>query len=176
MTTFVLGEPEFGRFSREADEAAADLVAARSALEAALDAGVCADVLEATIDLGNALTTARREAEAVGLLAPAVATARREGAARDAIGWAVLMLATAQQYSGSVDAASAGFTEALDIARAVGDEDLEHYTLHHLGRHLVDSGDLDGARSAFAACLAIRERLGEPRAAQTAAALSALAR
>lgn len=47
--------------------------------------------------------------------------------------------------------------------------------LHHLGRHLVDLGDLDGARAAFTDCLALRERLGEPRAAQTAAALDALA-
>ena len=84
------------------------------------------------------------------------------------------MLATAQQYAGRPDDATAGFDEALAIARSVRDEELEHYTLHHLGRHLVDAGDLDAARTAFAAALAIRERLGEPRAAQTAAALSAL--
>jgi tetratricopeptide (TPR) repeat protein len=174
VTTYVLGEPEFGRFTRPWDDAAAELVAARSALQGALDRGVRADVLEATIDLGNALTTARRESEAVDLLGPAVEAARREGAARDALGWALLMLATAEQYAGRADAAAAGFQEALGIARAVGDEDLEHYVLHHLGRHLVDSGDLDGARAAFTACLAIRERLGEPRAAQTAAALGAL--
>lgn len=153
MTTFVLGEPEFGRHTVP-------------------DAG--AAVLEATIDLGNALTTARREREAVALLAPVVEAARRDGAAPDALGWAVLTLATAEQYAGHPDAASAGLDEALGLARATGDEELEHYALHHLGRHLVDTGDLDGARAAFTACLAIRERLGEPRAAQTAAALAAL--
>ncbi|MBA2955008.1 hypothetical protein GON03_11765 [Nocardioides sp. MAH-18] len=155
MTTFVLGEPEFGRYTLPDREAAAG-------------------VLEATIDLGTALTVARREHEAVDLLSPAVDAARREGAAPDALGWAVLTLATAEQYAGGADRATAGFTEALALARTAGDEELEHYTLHHLGRHLVDSGDLDGARAAFTACLAIRERLGEPRAAQTAAALSAL--
>lgn len=155
MTTFVLGEPEFGRYTLPQAEAAAA-------------------VLEAVIDLGNALTTARREHEAVALLAPAVEAARRDGAAPDALGWAVLMLATAQQYAGAADAATAGFTEALTTARAIGDEELEHYALHHHGRHLVDLGDLDGARAAFAACLAIRERLADPRAPQTAAALRAL--
>jgi hypothetical protein len=110
----------------------------------------------------------------VALLGPAVAAAREAGGARDALGWALLMLATAEQYAGAAQAATGGYAEALGIARQVGEEQLEHYTLHHLGRHLVDQGDLDGARTAFTDCLAIRARLGEPRAAQTAAALRAL--
>ena len=113
MTTFVLGEPEFGRYTLPDREAVAG-------------------VLEATIDLGTALTVARREREAVDLLRPAVDAARREGAAPDALGWAVLTLATAEQYAGRPDRATAGFTEALALARSAGDEELEHYTLHHL--------------------------------------------
>lgn len=53
---------------------------------------------------------------------------------------------------------------------------LEHYTLHHLGRFLVDTARSDDAVGAFEAALEIRDRLGEPRAAATRAALEALAR
>jgi hypothetical protein len=173
-TTFVLGAPQFGRYTRPEAEAAAAVVEAREALDTVADLGDADATLEATIDLANALTIARREAEAAELLGPVVAEARRGGAPVDALGWALLMLATAEQYLGRSEAASTGFVEAIAIARRVGDEELEHYALHHHGRHLVDVGDLAGAREAFAAALAIRERHGDPRAAQSESALTAL--
>jgi tetratricopeptide (TPR) repeat protein len=173
-TTFVLGEPQFGRYTRPEGEAADAVVEAREALDTVTDLGDDDATLEATIDLANALTTARREEEAAALLGPVVAEARRTDAPVDALGWALLMLATAEQYLGRAEAATAGFEEAIAIAREVGDEELEHYALHHHGRHLVDQGDLDRARTAFADSLAIRARHDDPRAAQTETALAAL--
>ncbi|MDF1604409.1 hypothetical protein [Nocardioides sp. YIM 152315] len=173
-TTFVPGAPQFGRYTLPEAEAAAAVVDARQVLETVADLDDRRAALEATIDLANALTTARREAEAVELLAPVVAAARADDVPLDALGWALLMLATAEQYLGRADAATAGFAEALEIARQRGDDELQHYVLHHAARHLVDQGDVDGARSMFADALSIRVRLGDPRAAQTQAALSAL--
>ncbi len=171
----MLGEPQFGRYTRPEAEAASAVVEAREALDTVADLGDETATLEAMIDLANALTTARREDEAAELLGPVVARARRtEDAPVDALGWALLMLATAEQYLGRPDAADTGFAEAIAIARRVGDEELEHYALHHHGRHLVDQGDLDRAREAFAHSLAIRTRHGDPRAAQTETALAAL--
>jgi Flp pilus assembly protein TadD len=174
-TTFVLGAPQFGRYTRPEADAAAAVVEAREALDTVADLGDRDAVLEASIELANALTTARREHESAELLRPVVAEARRDGAPLDALGWALLMLGTAEQYVGRPDAATAAFDEALAIARRIGDEELQHYVLHHWGRHLVDRGDLGRARSAFSEALAIRERLGDPRAEQTREALNALA-
>lgn len=173
-TRFVLGESQFGRYTRPDAEAAVAVVEAREALDTVADLGDETATLEAMIDLANALTTARHEDEAAELLGPVVAQARRTDVSLDTLGWALLMLATAEQYRGRPDAATDGFVESIAIARQVGDEELEHYALHHHGRHLVDQGDLDGAREAFAAALAIRLRHGDPRAAQTGAALEAL--
>jgi hypothetical protein len=60
-------------------------------------------------------------------------------------------------------------------SRTSGDRVLEHYTLHHLGRFLVDADRTDEAVACFEACLEIREEQGEPRAESTLAALAALA-
>ena len=74
----------------------------------------------------------------------------------------------------SPPAAESHFREALDLARASGDRVVEHYTLHHLGRFLVDAGRTAEAVPCFEACLVIRQELGEPRAETTRAALAAL--
>ena len=86
------------------------------------------------------------------------------------------MLATAQHYADLPSAAATNFEEALAVARTSADRVLEHYTLHHLGRFLVDAGRTEDAVGAFTASLAIREQLAEPRAAATRAALAALLR
>jgi hypothetical protein len=84
------------------------------------------------------------------------------------------MLATAEHYADLPADAEPHFDEALGIARQVDDETLEHYCLHHLGRFLVDQGRRSAGREAFAECLVIRERVGEPRAARTREAIAAL--
>ncbi|WP_374968692.1 tetratricopeptide repeat protein [Terrabacter sp. BE26] len=176
-THFVLGVRHFGRFTRSRDENDAAIAEARDALVSAVDADPgqpdAPDVLDATVDLAEALTVAHREPEAVALAAPAVALAREAGRA-ETLGWALLVLATAEHYADLPADAEPHFVEALTVARTSGDEVLEHHTLHHLGRFLVDTERADDAILAFEAALEIRERLGEPRAAGTRAAVEAL--
>jgi tetratricopeptide (TPR) repeat protein len=176
---FVVGRPQFGRFTRTPEENEAALEAARVALESAVaadpDQAGAADLIDATVDLAETLTTAGREAEAVALAAPAVHLARDAGRT-ESLGWALLALATAEHYDGRAADAEPHFDEALEVARTTADRVLEHYTLHHLGRFLVDEQRIDDAVEAFTASLAIREQVGEPRAASTRAALEALLR
>jgi GNAT superfamily N-acetyltransferase len=169
--TFDLSAHHFGRFTRtaEADEAA--IADARTALAQATGDEA---TVEAEVSLGEALTVARREDEALGVLIPAVGRARSATVAPEVLGWALLMLATAEHYADRPDDAASRFDEALRIARQASDESLEHYCLHHLGRFLVDQGQRDLARAAFASCLVIRERVADPRAARTREAIAAL--
>jgi tetratricopeptide (TPR) repeat protein len=166
---FDLSQRHFGRFTRTDAENEAAIADARTALAEARDDDA---TVEAEISLGEALTVARREHEAIAVLLPAVA--RSSSAAPEVLGWALLMLATAEHYADLPADAGQHFEEALRIAREAKDEDLEHYCLHHLGRFLVDQGQRDAAREAFASCLVIRERVGEPRAARTREAIAAL--
>jgi tetratricopeptide (TPR) repeat protein len=174
---FVVGESHFGRFTRTPEENDAALEAARtdltSAVEAAPGEGAGGAVLDAAVDLAEALTIAGREQEAVALARPAVNVARDTGRS-ETLRWALLVLATAEHYADETAAAEAHFREALEHARTSGDRVLEHYTLHHLGRFLVDAGRTDEAAACFEACLVIREELDEPRAESTRAALAAL--
>ena len=176
---FVVGEPHFGRFTRTPEENDDALAAARadltSAVEAAPGDGAGAAVLDAAVDLAEALTIAGRGREAVALARPAVQVARDTGRG-ETLRWGLLVLATAEHYADEVTAAEAHFREALDLARASGDRVVEHYTLHHLGRLLVDEGRTDEAVAAFEACLVIREEQAEPRAETTRAALAAIAK
>lgn len=176
---FVVGRPHFGRFTRTPEENAEALAEARDALTTALAAEHtqpgAADLLDATVDLAEALTIAGRETEAIALAGPAAQLARDAGRI-ESLGWALQALATAEHYAGRPADAGPHFDEALSAARTVADRVLEHYALHHLGRFLVDEGRTDEAVEAFTASLAIREQLGEPRAASTRAALEALLR
>jgi tetratricopeptide (TPR) repeat protein len=176
---FVVGRPHFGRLTRTPEENAAALAEARDALVTAVGADPsqpgAADLLDATVDLAEALTIAGLETDAIALVEPAVQLARDAGRT-ESLGWALLTLATAEHYAGLPAAAPPHFAEALAIARTSADRELEHYSLHHLGRFLVDEGRTDDAVEAFTASLAIREQLGEPRAASTRAALAALLR
>lgn len=169
--TFIVGDRHFGRFTRTARENGDAVRDARSALAAA-DSPAAA--LEASIELGEALTVARQEQEALGLLRAAVEQACHDGSSADARGWALLMLATAEHYADLPHDAELHFAEALAIAHALADVELEHYTLHHQGRFFVDAGDLSRGRESFLTCLQIRDRLGDPRADRTRRALAAL--
>ena len=113
-------------------------------------------MLDAAVDVAEALTVAGREQEAIALARPAVDVARDTGRG-ETLRWALLVLATAEHYADEPVAAEAHFREALDHARTSGDRVLEHYTLHHVGRFLVDAGRTDEAVACFEACLAIRE-------------------
>lgn len=177
-SVFVVGQPHFGRFTRTPEENERAVEAARrdltSAVEAASGDGAGGAVLEAAVDLAEALTIAGLEQEALALARPAVHVARETGRG-ETLRWALLVLATAEHYADEVSVAETHFREALDLARASRDRVLEHYTLHHLGRLLVDTGRTEEAVTCFEACLLIREEQGEPRAETTRAALAALA-
>jgi hypothetical protein len=174
---FDLGDPHFGRFTRAPEENDAAVAAARARLTSAVEAVPGDDagggVLDAAVDLAEALTVAGRESEAIALVAPAVRVAR-ETRRDETLRWSLLVLATAEHYADRVADAEPHFREALGLARLSGDRVLEHYTLHHLGRFLVDTGRTAEAVSCFEACLVIRQELGEPRAETTRAALAAL--
>lgn len=130
-------------------------------------------MLDAAVDLAEALTIAGREHEAMALAGPAARVARETGRS-ETLRWALLVLATAEHYADEEAEAEEHFREALALARASGDRVLEHYTLHHVGRYLVDAARTDEALECFTLCLAIREELGEPRAESTLRALDAL--
>ncbi|MFM6849270.1 MAG: tetratricopeptide repeat protein [Terrabacter sp.] len=176
---FVVGSPHFGRFTRTPEENAQAVAEARDALTTAVAADLtepgAPDLLDAAIDLAEALTIAGHEGEAIALAAPAVQLARDAGRT-ESLGWALLALATAEHYAGLPADSGPHFDEALTVARAGADRELEHYALHHLGRFLVDEGRTDDAVEAFTASLAIREQLGGLRAASSRAALEALLR
>lgn len=151
----------------------ADIRELRAEWRAARAAGNRDAALRAAADLGERLTTARREREARTLLSATLAEARATGSPED-LGWVLLNLATANQYSGHRDEASAQFPEALRLARSARSEELEHYTLHHWGRFLAEDGEISRARACFERALEIRVRLGDPRQASTRRALAAL--
>jgi len=110
---FDLSQRHFGRFTRTAAENEAALTEASAALAEARDDD---GTVEAEVSLGEALTIAGREREALAILGPAVSRARSESSA--VLGWAVLMLATAEHYADLPADASPHFDEALRIARA----------------------------------------------------------
>ncbi|TFW19813.1 hypothetical protein E4L96_11120 [Massilia arenosa] len=132
------------------------------------------DALRAIAELGGLLVSARREQEARALLEQTLREARAAGA-RDAEGWSMLYLATANQYLDASTDAAHQFDETLRLAAALQDAELTHYAYHHRGRLRAETGDLAGARADFDRALAIRIRLGdETRANSTRRALLAL--
>lgn len=151
-----------------------DIRMARAELQAARAKGDRSAAPEIAADLGGMLTTARREQEARVILSAALDEARPLGVSETS-GWLLLNLATANQYLHRRDEAAKQFPEALEIARSVGSPELEHYTLHHWGRFLAESGDIAQARECFSRALEIRIRLNDPvREASSRRALKAL--
>lgn len=164
----------FQRFTADDRQALEnDIRIARADLRAARTKSDQAAALEIAADLGGMLTTARREHEARAILTAALDEARPLGASETS-GWLLLNLATANQYLHKREEAAKQFPAALEIARSVRSQELEHYTLHHWGRFLAESGDIAQARRCFAAALEIRIRLNDPRQASSRRALKAL--
>lgn len=165
----------FQRFTADDQQALEnDIRTARAELQAARAKGDRSAALEIAGDLGRLLTTARREQEARALLTAALDEARPLGAS-ETTGWLLMNLAMANQYLHRREEAAKQFPEALEIARSVKSPELEHYTLHHWGRFLAESGDIAKARECFSAALEIRIRLNDPvRQASSRRALKAL--
>lgn len=153
----------FQRFT-PADAAALQrqIADASEVLHAAQSSGNPIALLDAAGMLGALLTSARQEAEADAVLAPHLQLARDHSDAEPA-GWLLLALATNNQYLGDHAGANVGFEEALLLARTNRWEPLQHFVLHHWGRCWAEQGELTHARDCFAAALALRERMAEPR-------------
>ena len=167
-------EPFFQRYSApDAESLQRDIDAARSKLAAARSLSAEPMILELSAELGGLLTTARKEHEAIEILQSAL---DRIGSANGSAihGWLLLNSATANQYLRNSELAAAQFPEALRVARSLADRELEHYTLHHWGRFLVEKGEIQQARHCFVQALAIREALGDPRQESSRRALATL--
>jgi len=164
----------FQRFAAaDAPQLASDIERAQKALLAAQAGTDPLAHLERAGELASMLTTARREAEASELLLPLLSIAE-QNSAHEPAGWYFLALATASQYLELRTQANSLFGKALELARAHSWQALEHFTLHHWGRSLVEEHNFTHARECFNQALAIRERLNEPRQSSTRRALLAL--
>jgi tetratricopeptide (TPR) repeat protein len=152
------------------DALQADIARARLDLKLAVDGGDAVRALNVAGTLVGMLTAARSEEEAYDLGRKYLDFARHQ---RDCIesGWLLHSLATAAQYTGRRSEANSLFSESLALCRQHGWQELEHFVLHHWGRSLVEEGEFDRADAAFREALAIRQALGNSRAASTAAAL-----
>lgn len=129
--------------------------------------------LHLAASVAGMLITARREAEAKNLLTEALAKVH-ETEEMELTGWLLQILATANQYLDRRTEANKQFAEALLIARTHNLQELEHYTLHHWGRCLVEDNDIAQARACFTLALEIRENLNDPRQASSRRALEAI--
>jgi tetratricopeptide (TPR) repeat protein len=125
--------------------------------------------------IGFGLYVTEAETEAVPMLAAAQALATALGDRRMEIEL-LMHLATARQYCGDRALAQTLFQEALDLSRASGIDEFEHFIRHHQGRCYAETGEIAAARHCFEQALALRERLGIPRFIESSkAALADLA-
>jgi len=166
---------EFQRFTApDAAQLERDIATCRERLAQAEALGDDAAIVDHAADLGGMLTTARREAEALAVMAPH--TARAEALPQhEPTAWFWNALATALQYLGRHDEAAPLFDRAVQLSRASGWRRIEAMARQHWGRSLAEQGCLDGARQQFEAALAIRQAMGDPRAASSQRALDGLA-
>lgn len=128
---------------------------------------------QTAIDLGEMLTVARREKEAVEILEPLLKY-DLDQAKPDDRAWLYLNYATANQYLQKKDPAGSYFKKALKFVRKHNLENVEHYVLHHYARFLVENRDFDRAGRFFGEALKIRQKLNDARVDSTRKALDEL--
>jgi tetratricopeptide (TPR) repeat protein len=166
----------FRRFSpADPDALESEIARARLDLKLAVDAGDTVRALDLAGTLAGMLTAARSEEEAYEIAHEHLDVARRQPSWLES-GWLLHALATAAQYTGRRTEANSLFSEALELCREHGWQELEHFVLHHWGRSLVEEGEFDRAEAAFREALAIRQERRDSRAASTASALVDLQR
>lgn len=130
---------------------------------------------QTSIDLGEMLTVARREREAVEILEPLLKY-DLDKAKPDDRAWLYLNYATANQYLQKKDSAGSYFKKALKFVRKHNLENVEHYVLHHYARFLVENRDFGRAERFFEEALKIRQKLKDARVNSTQKALDELKR
>ncbi len=166
---------EFQRFTApDAARLALDIAAARERLAQARQRGDRLGSVDHAADLGSMLTTARQEAEALAVLTPHAGDADSL-ASEEASAWFWCAYATALQYLDRRDEAEPLFIKTLQLCRDGGWQKLQAMTHQHWGRSLVEQGRLDDAQTQFAAALALRQAMGDPRQASSQRALDGLA-
>lgn len=164
----------FQRFTPDdPEEFLVSIEGVRLELVEARSAGDVARLLDLVPDLGSMLTTARQEDEARRLLLKFLPLAREQNTPEN-LGWLLLALATANQYLDRRSEAGEQFAETLALAQTIHSEHLEHYTLHHWGRFLVEEGNIEQAKKCFTRALELRVKLDEPRQESTRRAIEAL--
>ncbi len=128
---------------------------------------------QTSIDLGEMLTVARREKEAVEILEPLLKY-DLDKAKPDDRAWLYLNYATANQYFGRKAVAASFYKKALKFVRKHNLESVEHYVLHHYARFLVENRDFERAGRFFGEALKIRQKLNDARVDSTRKALDEL--
>jgi len=124
-------------------------------------------VRDAACELGSMLFWIEgSELEAVELLREALALSRYQGDRAAEID-ALLGLGTAWQYCGERLLAVVDFRLGLTLCAMTGIGEKEHFLLHHLGRCLVEMGELAEAKEVFEKALVIRETLPNKRFAES---------
>jgi tetratricopeptide (TPR) repeat protein len=130
-------------------------------------------VFQTSVDLGELLTIARREKEALEILEPLIKSDSGKAKPEDRA-WLYLNYATANQYFRRNARAAAYFKKALRLVRKHQLESTAGYVLHHYARFLVENGDLRKAERYFEEALKIRDRLQDERVDSTRQALAKL--
>lgn len=171
----VYGQPEF--FMRyehpNAEKLRIDIDESYKVLEATRKNRKNELFFQTAIDLGEMLTVARREKEAVEILKPLLKSIPDKAKPEDRA-WLYLNYATANQYFLRKKTAESYFKKALKFVRKHELESVEHYVLHHYGRFLVEKGDLNPAEKHFEEALKIRKKLNDERLINTQKALEKL--
>lgn len=112
--------------------------------------------------IGASYTMLAREDLAVPLLKQALELAKQLGNQVQEVA-SLLNLATAQQYVGERDLAQVLFREALQKADDYKQSYYKDFLLHHLGRCLVEQGQLEEAITCFEQALLLRQEKGDQR-------------
>ncbi|HEX8983407.1 MAG TPA: hypothetical protein VF792_11585 [Ktedonobacterales bacterium] len=118
-----------------------------------------------TLDLaesfGDVWRTHGRRAEALRIAHWAVEAAEADGQPRERH-WARYQLAVAQTEAGMLSQAIAGFTEALAIAREIGDPLAIRDGAHALAALAARTGDVAQARASFTEALLLAREMNDP--------------
>ncbi|MFE2283868.1 tetratricopeptide repeat protein [Streptomyces sp. NPDC059443] len=109
--------------------------------------------------IGIGLLSLGSYGEACAFLRQALDLAEASGNVRSVIA-TELNLGDAHRYAGETETAGMLYRDALDAARA-GHPDLVDFALQHVGKHLMEQGDLVGARTHLREALQLRIAKGD---------------
>lgn len=126
-----------------------------------------------SIELGENLTIAQKEDEAIAVMEPFWNKFGDTNSSED-MAWLMLNLATAFQYSNRTEEAENLFVKTLKVCEQNKYRSVQHYASHHYGRFLVEAGKLEQAHKQFLTALKIRSALNDSHVESTERALDSL--